>query len=115
MQPQGRLPADRFSCIQTTRVRIEFDAGKNAHNIASRGLSFELVAEFDWDSALAVADRRRDHGERRVRAIGYVGPRLHVVVFVPLVHGVRVISFRRANRRETTLYGQAAQAIADGR
>lgn len=96
-------------------MRIEFDAGKNARNIASRGLSFELVAEFDWDSALAVDDRRRDYGERRVRAIGYLGARLHVVVFVPLDDGVRVISLRRANRRETRLYGQAAQAGANGR
>jgi uncharacterized DUF497 family protein len=96
-------------------VRVEFDAGKNARNIASRGLSFEFVAHFEWDSALAVDDRRRDYGERRVRAIGYLGPRLHVVVFVPLDDGVRVISVRRANRRETKLYGQAAQADANGR
>ena len=54
------MPAALFSCIQSTRVRIEFDAGKNARNIASRGLSFELVAEIDRDSALAVGDRRRD-------------------------------------------------------
>lgn len=96
-------------------MRIEFDAGKNARNIASRGLSFELVAEFDWDSALAVEDRRRDYGERRLRAIGFLGPRVHVVVFVPLIDGIRVISLRRANRRETNLYERAAQADSNRR
>lgn len=33
--------------------------------MAERGLSFELVEEFEWDSALVIEDVRRDYGERR--------------------------------------------------
>ena len=79
------------------------------------GISLALAARVEWDTVIAGPDRRRDYGERRVRAIGYLGARLHVVVFVPLDDGVRVISLRRANRRETRLHGQAAQAGANGR
>ena len=33
-------------------MHIEFDANKNDINIRDRGLSFELVESFDFDSAL---------------------------------------------------------------
>jgi hypothetical protein len=51
-------------------VHISFDAAKNARNIATRGISFELALAFEWDSALIVADTRRDYGERRFQAFG---------------------------------------------
>lgn len=44
---------------------ISFDPRKNERNMAERGLSFELVEEFEWDSALVIEDDRRDYGERR--------------------------------------------------
>ena len=85
-------------------MRIEFDAAKNAANIRVRGLSFEKVVDFDWDSALVVEDRRRDYGERRFRALGYLHDRLHVIVLVPRRATIRVVSLRRANRREVKWY-----------
>ena len=33
-------------------MAVTFDPEKNAKNIAERGLSFERVAELDWDTAL---------------------------------------------------------------
>ncbi len=49
---------------------ITFDPLKNARNVAERGLSFELVAKLDWDTAIAEEDVRKDYGERRVRVFG---------------------------------------------
>ena len=83
---------------------ISFDPQKNERNIAERGLSFELVEEFEWDSALVVEDVRRDYGERRFQALGMITGRLHAVVFTPRAGRVHVISLRKANRREIRLH-----------
>ncbi len=88
-------------------MRLAFDSAKNARNIAERGLSFERAADFDFESALFVIDDRRDYGEVRIRALGFMEGRLYVLVFTPLADGIRVISLRRANSREVTRYEQA--------
>jgi hypothetical protein len=85
-------------------VSITFDPRKNERNIAERGLSFELVEEFEWDSALVVEDVRRDYGERRFQALGLITGRLHALVFTPRAGRVHVISLRKANQREIGLY-----------
>ena len=95
-------------------TEITFDPAKNEANIRERGLAFALVRdEFDWATALAGEDKRKNYGERRIEAIGYVGRRLHVVVYAPLEIGVRVISFRKANRREVNRYEAATQSRTD--
>ncbi len=90
-------------------MKIEFDAGKNDCNIAERGLSFERVAEFDFAAAIFREDRRRDYGEKRMQATGFLSERLHMLVFVETAAGIRVISFRKANRREVKRYEKEAQ------
>jgi uncharacterized protein len=85
---------------------ITFDPEKNAKNIAERGLSFEWVAELDWDTALIVEDTRRDYGETRLRVIARLRGRLHAAVVTPRGEDLRVISFRRASRKEVRLYGK---------
>ncbi len=91
-------------------MRFEYDPAKNAKNIAERGLSFDEVARFNFESAFYVADDRKDYGERRIRALGWVGQRLHSLVFVETVRGIRVISFCKANQREVKRYEKATQS-----
>ena len=83
---------------------ITYDPEKNARNIAERNLPFDAVAEFDFSTARIAVDQRRDYGETRYIAIGYLRKRLHVLVFNETEMGLRVISLRRANRREITHY-----------
>jgi len=83
---------------------IEFDPAKNAANIRERGLPFTLAAEFDFENALIRVDNRRDYGETRFRGIGPLDGRIHVLVFVEIASGIRVISFRKANKREVRDY-----------
>ena len=83
---------------------ISFDPKKNERNIAERDLSFDLVEEFEWDSALVVEDSRKDYGERRFQALGLIDGRLHALVFTPRAGRVHVISLRKANRREVRHY-----------
>lgn len=87
---------------------ISFDPLKSERNIATRGISFEQAAAFQWDSALIVEDTRKDYGERRFQALGLIGVRLHVLVFTPRARKVHVISLRRANQREMKRYEEQA-------
>lgn len=83
-----------------------FDPDKNARNIAERGLSFELVEQLEWSTALVKEDRRRDYGETRLQVWAMLNDRLYVAVVTPRGEDLRVISFRRANKREEKTYGQ---------
>jgi uncharacterized DUF497 family protein len=85
-------------------VAITFDPAKNARNIRERGLSFERVADFDFDTALFKIDDRHDYGEVRTRAVGFLDGRLHVLVFTERGEDIRVISLRKANRAEMRRY-----------
>ena len=87
-------------------MAITFDPAKNARNIAERGLSFERVADLDWDTAVIIADTRRNYGEPRLRVMARLDGRLHAAVVTPRGEDLRVISLRRANRREVRWYGK---------
>jgi uncharacterized protein len=87
-------------------MKISYDPAKNARNVVERGLSFDLVADLDWETALSEEDTRKDYGERRVRVLGKLGRRLHVAVITMRDETMHVISFRKANAREVERYGQ---------
>jgi uncharacterized DUF497 family protein len=91
-------------------VAIEFDPAKSATNEERRGLSFSLAADFDFDSALVTEDTRNAYGEERLCAVGFIGDRLHVLVFTLRGENLRVISLRKANARERTIYDQASRS-----
>ncbi len=88
---------------------FEWDETKNRRNREKHDLDFNILSDFDWENAL-VADRTRpDDGEQRFAALGPYGGRLHTVVFTKRGRNIRVISFRRSNRREEKAYESAAQ------
>ena len=87
-------------------MRIEFDPAKNEANVRERGLSFESAGNFDFGTAVIEQDRRRDYPEVRFVALGFLAQRLHVLCFTPINDGIRVISFRKANKREIASYEQ---------
>ena len=82
-------------------MEITYDQSKNAKNIQERNISFEEVAEFDFETAKFSIDVRKNYGELRRRAIGFLNTRLHALVFLETTKGIRVISFRKANNRES--------------
>lgn len=86
---------------------ITYDAAKNAKNIADRGLSFELVLGFDWNTALVVEDARCQYSESRFQALGLIDGRVHMVVFTVRDESLRIISLRKANSREVARYEKA--------
>ena len=90
-------------------MKIEFDPVKSEKNARERGLAFDLVADFDFDSAQIVKDERRDYGEVRYRAVGRLNDAVAVVVFTLRHEAVRVISLRPANRKERLRYEEEDQ------
>jgi uncharacterized DUF497 family protein len=91
-------------------MHIEFDANKNQTNIRDRGLSFELAKQFDFDSALIWQDKRKPYPEVRFTALGLLDGRIHSLVFSETAKGIRIISFRKANKREVKRYEQETQS-----
>jgi uncharacterized DUF497 family protein len=85
---------------------IDFDPAKSATNMAERKLSFERVVEFDFNSASISVDSRKVYPETRYVAVGFLGKRLCVLCFTPIDGGIRIISFRKANKREIKAYEQ---------
>ena len=83
---------------------VSFDPAKSDRNIARRGISFEVAEQFEWDTALLAEDLRKEYGERRFQALGFIAGRLHAMVFTPRAGKVHVISLRKANRREVRRY-----------
>ena len=94
-------------------MRIVFDPEKDATNLSKHGVSLAAAAEFDWDAALAWIDDRADYGEQRIVVLAPLGDRLFFVVFVERDEAIRVISLRRANRREVSHYVKAIQEDLD--
>ncbi|MCM1528341.1 MAG: BrnT family toxin [Bacteroides sp.] len=86
-------------------MKITYDPVKNEKNIRERGLSFEKVHEFDFANAAFLVDDRKDYGELRIRAYGKIADRVHVVVYKHMTEDdIRIISFRKANKREVNFY-----------
>jgi uncharacterized protein len=92
-------------------VKIEFDPAKSARNAKARGLPFELAEALDWDAAVIVEDRRRDYGEARLLAFAPMNERLHVVCYSVRGDARRIISFRKANKREEKFYAEEKAAL----
>jgi uncharacterized DUF497 family protein len=88
-------------------VTYSFDPAKADLNKTLHGVDFANARYFDWENALVIEDVRRDYGERRYIALGTIGERVHVMVFSPRAGTVRLISLRKANKREVARYEKA--------
>ena len=87
-------------------MEITYDSANNGRNIRERGLSFDRVAEVDFNTALVLSDSRKEYGETRYVALSYLDSRLHVLCFTETETGIRIISFRKANEREAKKHGK---------
>jgi uncharacterized protein len=85
-------------------MQIEFDPVKDASNQAKHGVSLALAAELEWDAALVWVDTRYEYGELRMIALAPEINVLYYVAFVDRGEVRRIISLRRANRREVKHY-----------
>ena len=85
-------------------MAFEWDEAKRRTNQAKHGLDFADLEKFDWSDPVTCADDRKDYGELRLIALADFAGALHAVVFTRRGANVRIISFRRANRKEVKRY-----------
>jgi len=85
-------------------MRIEFDPAKDKSNQEKHGVSLALAGELDWEAALVWVDERFEYGEIRMIALAPKTATLYYVAFVERGAASRIISLRRANRREVKYY-----------
>ncbi len=86
-------------------IGFEWDAAKNALNLAKHGISFEEIQDIFAGPILVAEDSRREYGEVRKLAIGSLAGRIViVVVYTERAGKIRLISARKANRGERREY-----------
>ncbi len=85
-------------------MHIEFDPAKDAGNQAKHGVSLALAQMLEWDSALVWVDERYEYGELRMIALAPETRVLYYVAFIDRGAVRRIISLRRATRREVKHY-----------
>jgi uncharacterized DUF497 family protein len=92
---------------------IEWDPAKDAKNVERRGISFAIANGVNWDAALIAEDTRRDYEERRFFALAPADGVLYAIVFTPRANAMRIISVRRASRKERNLYATQTESSSD--
>jgi uncharacterized DUF497 family protein len=85
-------------------VDYEWDEAKSETTRRERGLPFEVAVLLFDRPVLVTVDDRFDYGETRLRAVGEVEGVILPCVFTETHEVRRIISLRRANRRERDGY-----------
>jgi len=85
-------------------MQYEWDEAKRLANLIKHGVDFTEAEEFCWDTALEAVDDRQNYGEERWVALGKIADRLYVMIYTLRGETIRIISLRKANKREVTYY-----------
>lgn len=85
-------------------MTYEWDEVKRTSNLVKHDVDFADVVNFDFARAVSEVEERG--GELRFVATGYIGDRLHKLVYVRRGGNIRVISLRVASRRERRAYDE---------
>jgi uncharacterized DUF497 family protein len=89
-------------------MRFDWDPAKAARNLAKHGISFETATKaFSDENAIEVPDE--DPDEARFRLTGLAGGIVLVVVYAERGDRIRIISARRASKREQKEYFHRAR------
>jgi uncharacterized protein len=96
--------------------KFEWDEAKNRANLRKHGLDFADAGEMFRGGFLYEPETREDYGEKRWTGLGMIRGRIAHVVFVERgTETIRVISLRKASRRECKEYEEAIQDRLEAR
>jgi uncharacterized DUF497 family protein len=86
-------------------LTYEWDGAKNRGNLAKHGLDFADAERVLTGPCVTFADSRFDYGEERLITPGLLAGRVVLIAHAPRGdHTTRIISMRKANRREHKIY-----------
>jgi uncharacterized DUF497 family protein len=89
-------------------VNFEWDDKKNKENVRKHGFDFADAWEIFESPMRTALDTRKDYGEDRWRAIGFLGNRIVVVIFTTRGEdAIRIISLRKALKYERKKFEEA--------
>ncbi|ATU90244.1 BrnT family toxin [Phyllobacterium zundukense] len=89
-------------------ARFEWDPEKAKSNLRKHGVAFEAIEHFDFETALEwPVNREKVYGEKRIVAISLLRGKVHTLVYALRETSIRVISLRRASRKEAIDYGKS--------
>ena len=81
-------------------MEFEWDLAKSEATYRIRGFDFAYPSRVFSGDRIETIDARTDYGEVRIEAIGQVGPDVLTVIYTRRGSMLRIISARRANRKE---------------
>ena len=91
-------------------MRFEWDPGKSEANFRKHGFDLTDAVPMFEGPMLAPPETREDYGEERWVGLGITNGRVAVVVFTECGQNcIRIISLRKANRRERELFEEAVK------
>jgi uncharacterized DUF497 family protein len=85
-------------------MQYEWNENKRLVNLERHGVDFTKAMDFEWDTALETIDDRHDYGEVRWVTIRVICKKLYMMVYTIRGNKIRIISLRKANRRESKYY-----------
>ena len=85
-------------------MNLEFDQVKSDKTLLERGLDFARAVEVFDNLHFTGQDKRMDYEEDRFITVGWLHEDMIVMVWTPRGEVRRIISMRKANDREKTLY-----------
>lgn len=84
---------------------FEWDEQKAEYNYSKHSVNFLFAARvFDDENRLTVIDHRYDYGEIRYITLAKIESRVYVVAFTLRSSNIRLISARKANKKEVKCY-----------
>lgn len=87
-----------------------WDKVKSEENLTKHGLSFEDAEHVFNGPTLTFRDDRLDYNEPRFITFGLLRMRMVVVAHTPRDRHIRIISMRKANKREQKIYQERLKA-----
>ena len=87
-------------------MEFEWDEDKRRINLRKHGLDFADAHRAFTEDAFIIVDDREDYGEGRYILLGLLYERIVVIVFTVRDDVIRIISMRKANKREQKSYVQ---------
>jgi uncharacterized DUF497 family protein len=94
---------------------FEWDESKRRRNLARHGVDFfDVFTVFDARQRVEFEDIRKDYGERRYVILCLLEDRLFHVTYTVRGSRRRIISARKANRREHRIYDRYRNTHAGG-
>jgi uncharacterized DUF497 family protein len=90
-------------------VSFEWEARKRRSNLSKHGIDFLDCEAVFAGPTVTMSDDRADYGEQRFITFGLLGDRVVVVAHTEATDGIRIISMRKATKREQALYFKRIQ------